>query len=315
MATEDHAAAIYTAAVGTVLVAGTAAALVLSRRATSDAGRRTAANVAARVRAWWAMAAVFGGTVWLGDGATCWLFGLMSFLALREMLTLAPTRRADHRSLFWAFFVLVPVQYAIVWAGWSELQATFLPVYAFGFLALRSAVAGDTTRYLERTAKVQWGVLLCVYLLSFAPALLTLDGRVERPWRLLVFLVVVVQFGDVAQYVWGKLLGRHKLAEAVSPNKTWEGFVGGVLTAGGVGAALHRATPFTAAGAGGLGLLVATLGVAGGLVTSAVKRDAGVKDYGSLLPGHGGMMDRIDSLTFAAPVFYLLVRDGLVGNP
>ncbi len=314
MADDDHAALIYTAAVGAVLVAGTVASAAMTRRARSDGGRRTAANVAARVRAWWVMAAVFGGAVGLGDGATCGLFGLMSFLALREMLTLAPTRRGDHRAMFWAFFVVVPVQYAVVWVRWADLQATFVPVYAFLFLALRAALTGDTTGYLGRTARVQWGVMLCVYLLSFAPALLMLDGAVERPWRLLVFLVVVVQFGDVAQWAWGKGLGRHRLAPAVSPNKTWEGLVGGVLTAAAAAAALHRATPFTAARAGGYGLLLATLGVAGGLVTSAVKRDAAVKDYGNLLPGHGGVLDRVDSLTFAAPVFYLVLRDGGLGR-
>jgi phosphatidate cytidylyltransferase len=259
------------------------------------------------------MAAVFGAAIALGPVGACVLFGFVSFFALREVITLTPTRRADHHTLFWAFFVVIPAQYYLVCSGWYGLYSIFIPVYVFLFLAIRSTFTGDATRYLERTAKIQWGVMICVYCVSYAPALLTLGvrgpaGEPWRQWKLLVFLVVVVQMSDVLQYVWGKLLGRRKIAPHLSPNKTWEGFVGGVLSAAALGTALHRLTPFPLPGAAAVSLLIALMGFAGGIVMSAIKRDAGVKDYGHLIEGHGGMMDRIDSLTFAAPVFFHVVR-------
>ena len=309
-----HGMAILAGTAGGVLVAGSVAGFVLRRVVRSDAGRRTVANLNARVAAWWGMAIVFGGALWLGGGATCALFAVVSFLALREMLTLAPTRRGDHHTLFWAFFVIVPLNYYMVYIGWYGMFAVFVPVYVFLFLAVRSTLTGDTTCYLERTAKIQWAVVLCVYCLAYAPALLMLNIPGYSPNgfdpRLLVFLVLVVQLGDVSQYAWGKLLGRRLIAPHVSPNKTWEGFVGGVVTVGAIGAAACGATPFTVWQAGGIAVLLGVMGFFGGIVMSAVKRDAGVKDYGSLLPGHGGMMDRVDSLTFAAPVFFHLVRYG-----
>lgn len=298
---------------GTLVLLGiaTAVSLALRLRTTSDAGRRTVDNLIARTKAWWIMAGVFGGAIYFGPAGTTILFAVVSFLALREMLTLAPTRRADHHAMFWAFFVITPIQYYLVYLRWYGLFAIFIPVYCQVFLAIRSTLTGDYKNYLERTAKIQWAVFICVYCVSHAPALLSLDvagyGH-RRPWELLVWLVVVVQMSDVLQYVWGKLLGRRKIAPHISPNKTWEGFVGGVLTATLLAAALYRITPFAWWQAALIGFAVAVLGFFGGIVMSAIKRDAGVKDYGQLIHGHGGMMDRIDSLTFAAPVFFHVVR-------
>jgi phosphatidate cytidylyltransferase len=186
----------------------------------------------------------------------------------------------------------------------------FIPVYAFLFIPLRTALAGDCDHFLERAAKVQWGLMACVYCLSHAAALLNLEipGYVRQNAKLLVFLVAVVQLSDVFQYVWGKTLGRHKIAPLVSPSKTWEGFIGGILSASALGAALWRVTPFKPWQAGLISLALTLAGFAGGLVMSAIKRDRGVKDYGQLIEGHGGVMDRVDSLCFAAPVFFHIVR-------
>jgi phosphatidate cytidylyltransferase len=170
-------------------------------------------------------------------------------------------------------------------------------------------IMGDTERFLERAATIQWGLMVCVYCVSYVPALLLLDLDWDQPNALLVFyLVLVVQLSDVLQYIWGKLLGRRRIAPRVSPNKTWEGFVGGVLSATAVGTALWWATPFSPAAAAGMSLVICLAGFAGGLTMAAVKRDRGVKDYGALLPGHGGVLDRIDSLCFAAPIFFHLTR-------
>lgn len=152
--------------------------------------------------------------------------------------------------------------------------------------------------------------MICVYCVSHAPALLTLEipGFEGQNGKLLFYFVLVVQASDVLQYIWGKLFGKHKIAPTVSPNKTWEGFLGGVTTATLLGTALWWATAFTPWQAAGMSLAITLMGFVGGLVMSAIKRDRGVKDYGTLIQGHGGVMDRIDSLCFSAPVFFHLTR-------
>ena len=300
------------------IVTGVAAFLVfaslvgwaLSRTARSDAARATVKNLNARIRAWWVMVAVFGLAVATGGIGSIILFGVASVLAMREFMTLAPTARTDHSALIFSFFIFAPIQYALVWAQWYGLFAVLIPVYAFAAIPTRMALSGDTTRFLERTATVQWGLMACVYCVSHAPALLMLQvpGRPKMGATLLFYLVLVAQISDVMQYVWGKLFGRHPIAPTVSPSKTWEGFIGGVLTAIGIGTALYWATPFGPVAAAAMSFAITLLGFAGGLVMSAVKRDRGVKDYGTLIEGHGGVLDRIDSLLFAAPVFFHLTR-------
>jgi phosphatidate cytidylyltransferase len=271
---------------------------VLKARITSEGGRKVVDNLVSRTNAWWVMAAVFGGALAIGKLAPVFLFAFTSFLALREFITLTPTRRGDHRSLFWAFFVILPLQYWTLASEW------------YGLFSILIAIAGDTEHFLERTAKIQWGLMIAVYSVSHAPALVTL---LEIPGytgnaKLLFFLVFVAQISDVLQYVWGKLCGRHPIAPKLSPNKTIEGFVGGSLSAIAAGTALWWATPFTPLQAAGMSAVIVLMGFFGGLVMSAIKRDRGVKDYGETIPGHGGVLDRIDSLCFAAPVFFHCVR-------
>jgi phosphatidate cytidylyltransferase len=294
----------------TLLVVASTAGWALGRVMTSDPARATLENVNARIRAWWVMAGVFAATLAGGFTWSILLFALVSFLALREFVTMVPTHPGDHRPLVWSFFVVLPLQYALVWAGWYGLFSILIPVYVSIFVAVRAAIAGDTRRFLERAAVTQWGLTICVYFVSCVPALLTLriPGFEGQNARLLFFLVFVVQLSDVLQYVWGKSIGRRPLAPSISPNKTWEGFVGGLVSATAAGTALWWATPFTPFEAAALAFTIGLMGCAGGLIMSAIKRDRGVKDYGTLIPGHGGMLDRIDSLCFAAPVFFHLTR-------
>jgi phosphatidate cytidylyltransferase len=283
---------------------------VLRKKLDGEQARKVVSNLNARIYAWWIMVGVFGAAMLLGKAASFTLFGIMSFLALREFITLTPTRPGDHRSLFWSFFVILPLHYFILANAYHGKTVLLFPVYAFLFIPIRSALAGDSERFLERTAKIQWGLMVCVCFLSYAPALLLLEipGYEGRNAMLLFFLVTIVQLSDVLQYVWGKLFGKHKIAPKLSPSKTVEGFIGGALSATAIGAALSWITPFSPLVAAGLAAVIVVMGFFGGLVMSAIKRDRGVKDYGELLPGHGGMMDRIDSLCFAAPVFFHLVR-------
>jgi phosphatidate cytidylyltransferase len=295
-----------------VLILASAVGHVLAGRATTDKGREVVANLNARIRAWWGMVAVFLVAVVVGPVGSIILFALTSFLALREYFALSSTLRGDHRVLVWLVFVILPVNYLLVAMKWYGLFSIFIPVYGFIALQARAALSGATEDFLSRTARIQWGMMVTVYFVSYVPALLMLEipgysGNGQN-FKLMLFLITVAQASDVLQYIVGKLFGRRPIAPLVSPNKTIEGFVGGVVLASLLGAALYWITPFAFWQAGIISLAICLMGFAGGLIMSATKRDRGVKDFGALLPGHGGMMDRIDSLCFAAPVFFHMVR-------
>jgi phosphatidate cytidylyltransferase len=283
---------------------------LIAWRSKHERSRQTIQNLNARINAWWVMCGIFAISVLVGQIGSVILFALISFLALREFITLVPTRPADHRALLWSFFLITPLQYLLVAIHWYGLFAILIPVYAFLFLALRVAMSGDTTHFLSRVSAIQWALMICVYSLSYAPALLTLsfNGHAHPGPTLLLFLVIVVQGSDVLQYIFGKLFGRRPIAPHVSPNKTVEGFIGGVAAATLLGALLWWATPFTIWQAGLQALLIALSGFGGGLVMSAIKRDRGIKDFGTIIAGHGGILDRVDSLTFAAPIFFHVTR-------
>jgi phosphatidate cytidylyltransferase len=307
---DDPALAALVTGVFALLVSASVAGWILSRRVTTASGRATAENINARIRAWWIMTALFVFAVTSGMVVSILLFTLISFLALREFVTLAPTKPADHRALFWSFFIITPVHYCLIWMQWYGMFSILIPVYVSILLAIRTALAGDTDRFLERAATNQWALMICVYFVSYVPALLMLriPGYEGQAPKLMFFLVLVVQLSDVLQYIWGKTLGRRPVAPQISPNKTWEGLVGGVASATVLGTAIWWATPFPPAVAAVMALVLTTMGFAGGLIMSAIKRDRGVKDYGALIRGHGGVLDRIDSLCFAAPVFFHLTR-------
>lgn len=288
----------------------TLASGVLRRALPEGPGRAMADNLFARAKSYWAIALLFAATLLTGEKTSIALFAVISLLALREFVSLAPMAASDHRAMVWTFFIVTPVQYLLIAIHWYGLWSIFIPVYAFLFIPTLNAMVGDSQRFLERTATLQWGLMVCVYCVSYAPALLWLripEYRGENA-KLLLFAVLVVQLSDFLQYLSGRWLGRHPLAPRISPNKTWEGFFGGVLGSALVGSALWWATPFSPLGAAGMALLLAVLGVAGGLTMSAIKRDRGVKDFGTMLPGHGGILDRIDSVCFSVPVFFHVVR-------
>jgi phosphatidate cytidylyltransferase len=292
--------------VGSILVVASIIGVVMKMRVKSEAGRVTVANLNARTRSWWVMAGVFCATMVLGHLFTTVLFGLLSFLALREFITLNRTERADHEVLFWAFFVFTPLHYVLVGIQWYGMFSVFIPVYAFVFIPFRRVLTGETKGFLESTAKIQWALMVCVYAVSHMPMLLTLPLRdfEGQNAKLLFFFVMTVQMSDVLQYVWGKTCGKRPVAPRVSPHKTWEGTVGGIGTTVLLSTCLWWATPFNPWQAALMALLICLAGFFGGLVLSAIKRDLGAKDWGNSIAGHGGFMDRIDSLCFAAPLFF-----------
>jgi phosphatidate cytidylyltransferase len=292
------------------LIIFNSAGSILKNRRRRETVRSTIDTLNARIRAWWKMCIIFGLSILLGRIGALVVFAAISFLAMREYMTLVPTRRGDHRTLFWSFFVIMPLQYYLVGAQRYGLFSIMIPVLAFIFVPTSIAIAGDTSNFLERSAKIQFGLMVCVYCLSHAPALLLLNipGLAGHNARLLLYLGFVDQMSDILQYVWDKLIGKHKIAWRVSPNKTWEGFAGGVVSATGIGAALWWATPFTPLQSAGMSFMICLLGFAGSLVISALKRDIGIKDFGVVIEGQGGILDHVDSLCFAAPIFFHLVR-------
>lgn len=292
------------------LVVASLIGLVLDIRVTDPDRRGTIQNLNARTKAWWLMCIVFAAATTLGQIGSTLLFFFCSLLALREYLTLSETKRADHRTLFWIFFVTLPIQYYLVYIKWYGLFCIFIPVYGFLLVAIRIVIGGDYESFLARTATVQWGTMVCIYFVSHVPALLMLQisGLDGHNARLLLFLALVVQISDVLQYTFGKLFGKHKVAPHISPNKTWEGAYLGILSATGVGTALYWATPFSVLSAALISFVICIMGFFGGLTMSAIKRDRGVKDFGNIIPGHGGMLDRIDSICFSAPIFFHIVR-------
>ena len=273
----------------------------------------------ARVRTWWVIVALFSSTLWLGNAFAVCFFAFVSFLAFKEFLSLIPTRRADHRVLFWAYLA-IPIQYALVYINWYLLLVVFIPVYMFLFLPMRSLMIGETDGYLRALGTLHWGLMTTVFCLSHAVFLLMFHPfeapRIAPAWPseasalhpgagLLVFLVLMTEVNDIAQFLWGKSLGRRKIAPKVSPGKTVAGFVGGVATTAVLSMLLGPAiTLFNWQTAAVAGLIIGVAGFVGDLSISMLKRDLGVKDSGATLPGHGGVLDRIDSLTYTAPLVF-----------
>ncbi len=283
---------------------------VLSERITEGPGLSVVENLNARLISWWVMVLLLGLAFLWGRTGVIILFGVCSFNALREFITLTNARRADHWMLAAVFFLVLPLQYVLVYADWYGMFAILIPVYVFLLLPVMSAFRGEAGDFLIRVAEVQWAAMVTIYFVSYVPALMSLEiaGFEGRNIQLIAFLIIVVQASDVLQYVWGKLIGKTPIAPSLSPSKTREGFAGGVLCATVLGACLCWLTPFSFWQAGLMSLVIALMGFCGGLVMSAIKRDRGVKDWGDVIIGHGGFIDRLDSVIFAAPIFFHLTR-------
>lgn len=266
-------------------------------------------ELAQRTRSWWVMIGIFTLALAAGKNLSVWMFGFISFLALKEYLSMIPTRRADRRLLFW-LYLTVPAQYLLVGMHWYGMFIILIPVYLFLLIPIRMILDGQTKGFVQAAGTLQWGLMIAVFAISHAAFLYTLPPhpRGGGGAGLLLFLAFITEFNDVAQYCWGKLLGKRKVVPAISPKKTWEGLLGGVATACLAALALGPVlTPLSRLDSAIAGLIIAVGGFFGDLTLSMLKRDIGVKDTGDLIPGHGGMLDRVDSLIFSAPLFFHFV--------
>ena len=282
-----------------------ATAIVAFMRRGDSADRH--AELASRVRSWWVLVIVFAIAISFRRSVAIAFFAILSFLALKEYFSLIPTRRADRRVLFWAY-LCVPLQYLCSGMHWYNMFLIFIPVWAFLWIAMLMVVRGETKDFLRAAGTIHWGLMTMVFGLSHLAYLLVLpDGKAVAAHgaALLLFVVLLTELNDVAQYVWGRTLGRRKIIESVSPKKTVEGLVGGALTTTVIAFFLAPyLTPLTPGDRVAVGLMIGFGGFLGDVTISAVKRDIGVKDSGSMIPGHGGILDRIDSLLFTGPLFF-----------
>ena len=297
------------------LASGVAVLLSLRERRQSEVDERQhhrLQDYTTLLRNSWLMTLVFWLAWAAGEHVAIVLFGIVSFFTLREFISLSPTRRGDHRSLVLAFFVVLPLQYALVWHREFNLFTVFIPVYVFLAIPVVSALGNDPQRFLERNAKLQWGIMVCVYGMSHVPALLLLQVRdfAGRMAFLVVFLVLVVQTCMLVQHLVARQLDR-PVAPAISESFQWRSWAAGLVAGGLLGAALAGLTPFKPGRALAMALIACAAGSLGHLVMKAIKRDRGVTHWGAAgrsVTGASGVLDRVDALCFAAPVFFHSVR-------
>jgi phosphatidate cytidylyltransferase len=307
----QQVSALFVALFGALLLVSAATVL----RSVRDSGdERTERLVRFRrdLRAVWVGATVFW-LAWMSGatGATI-AVAIFSFLALREFITLAHTRRGDHRSLILAFFVVLPLQFAFVGTRSFDLFSVFVPVYVFLAIPVVSALAGDPERFLERNAKIQWGIMVCVYGLSHLPALLLLQlpRYGDRGAFLIFFLVVVAATAQIVQELASRWLRRRPVARHIDRSFSYRAWAAGTAGAALLGMALWWITPFDPLRAAAMAALAGGAGTLGEFVMRALKKDAGVRWWGnrSSVTGAVGLLDRVAPLCFAAPIFFHSVR-------
>ncbi len=262
-----------------------------------------------RIWSWWVIIALVVVAMAFGWVGVTVLFAAVAFIALREFLSLAPLRREDRLIVLWAYLT-IPLSFGLIVLDQYGIYLVAIPVWFFLITPFLMALAGQTRAYLATVATITWGVIVCVYNLGAIPLLMRVPAE-EAPAGaagMVFLLLLATQANDVLQYCCGKLFGRHKILPAVSPNKTWEGFLGGwVLTAALIWFLAPYFTSLTPLHSALVAFVLPLAGFAGDVTMSAVKRDLGVKDTSRLIPGHGGVLDRIDSLTFTAPLYFHLM--------
>jgi len=263
-----------------------------------------------RTKSWWIMAGIFITAALVHPGISFVAFGFLSFAALRELSSISKNARIEDRSvIFWAYLA-IPVQYYIAYMGWFAPFLIFIPVFMFTWIPFLLVLKGHTQDIARSMSVIPTHLMLTVFSISHLAYLLSLPelpGFEVGGRGLLLYVVFLTEMNDVFQFTWGKLLGRRKIIEKISPNKTWEGFIGGLLSTVAAAYFLRFLTPFSAEIALLAGLLIACSGFVGVTIVTAIKRDFGLKDTGTAIKGHGGILDRIDSLAISSPFFFYFV--------
>lgn len=259
-----------------------------------------------RINSWWWMIGILFICLALSTTTAIILFAFISFLALKEFFSIVPLRLNDRRVVFLAYLA-IPLQYYWVAIGWYGMFIIFIPVYVFLLLPMRMVLIGETKGFIQSAGIIHWACMLTVYCISHVAYLLVLPEKNPQAGGLglVIFILFMTELNDISQYIVGKLFGQHKIIPKVSPNKTWEGFIGGLLCISLLSILIAPwLTPLNAWQGLGAGVLISGAGFIGDVVISSVKRDLAIKDSGTLIPGHGGILDRLDSLMYTAPLFF-----------
>lgn len=265
------------------------------------------ADLGQRIQSWWVMITLVVVPLTLGPVPFIILMAFISFFALKEYVSMVPTRIEDRPIIMLAYFSIV-LNALLIGFGQYGIFLIFVPVYMLLITAFAMTINGHVKRFLPAIGTLHFGMMAMVYNLGYIAYLMVLPERCTPTGGnagLVLFLLVATQFNDVAQYVWGRSIGRHKIMPSVSPNKTWEGFLGGAATTILLTVIIGPwLTPMSFPVTLLMGAIIALAGFAGDVTMSAIKRDLGVKDSSTLIPGHGGALDRLDSLTFTAPLYF-----------
>ena len=259
-----------------------------------------------RINSWWIIIGFFVVGAMLHTTTAMFFFGFLSYLALKEYFTLIPSRQTDRRVMFYAYLSIIP-QYYFASIDWYGMFIIWIPVFLFLLLPFKQVLIGETKGFLENTSRVQWGLMMFVFGLSHLAYMITLTpvkGYSVGGTELVLYLVLLTELNDILQYLWGKFIGKRKIVPKVSPNKTVEGFVGAFASISILAVLFSFLTPFTWLHALVAGMIISGGGFIGDVVISMIKRDIGVKDSGNMLPGHGGILDRVDSLIYTTPLFF-----------
>lgn len=262
-----------------------------------------------RTKSWWIMCTLFITATIISNVITYVCIGFLSFAALREFYSVIKLRKSDRAGMLWCYLA-IPVQYYLAYRGWYELFIVFIPVFMFVWIPFILVLQGETKMIMSSMAGLPTSLMLCVFGLSHMAYLISLpeiDGFNAGGKGLLLFLIFITQINDVMQFIWGKLIGKHKILPKISPNKTWGGFIGGLISSVFIGYLMSFLTPLNDWQVIVVSFFIAGVGFVGDVVVSAIKRDMGVKDMGQAIPGHGGVLDRIDSLALTTPIFFHLV--------
>jgi len=262
-----------------------------------------------RTKSWWIMCTLFITATIISNVITYVCIGFLSFAALREFYSVIKLRKSDRAGMLWCYLA-IPVQYYLAYRGWYELFIVFIPVFMFVWIPFILVLQGETKMIMSSMAGLPTSLMLCVFGLSHMAYLISLpeiDGFSAGGKGLLLFLIFITQINDVMQFIWGKLIGKHKILPKISPNKTWGGFIGGLISSVFIGYLMSFLTPLNHWQVIVVSFFIAGVGFVGDVVVSAIKRDMGVKDMGQTIPGHGGVLDRIDSLALTTPIFFHLV--------
>src|ERR1041385_319618 len=198
-----------------------------------------------RTRSWWVMATIFVSATVFNPVISYVAFAFLSFFALRELATISKNvREADRRILIYCYLA-IPVQYYFAYKGWFSLFLTFIPIFMYIWIPFMLIIRGVTEDIGRSMSVLPTQLMLTVFSISHLAFMLSLPdlaGFKAGGRGLVLFIVFLTEMNDVFQFTWGKLFGKMKILPKISPNKTWEGFIGGILTSGGVGYAIRFLT-------------------------------------------------------------------------